>query len=64
MEDCENYRPKVVNICEVFEEFLYERGIYIPNKEREGDEDEACIYGSDWDDILERIDDLINHCED
>lgn len=64
MEDCEIYSSKVVNICEAFEEFLYERGIYIPNEAREGHEDEACIYGSDWDAILERIDKLINYCGD
>lgn len=45
----------VIRICEEFEDFLHERSIMIPNEDRDGEPDEASIYGSDWDDILERV---------
>lgn len=50
----------VIRICEEFEDFLYERSIMIPNEDRNGEPDEASIYGSDWDDILERVEKIIN----
>ena len=49
----------VINVCEAFDDFLYERGIMIPNDDREGDPDEAAIYGSDWDDIMNRVKKLL-----
>ena len=35
---------------------LQENGI----EDRDGEPDEASIYGSDWDDILERVEKIIN----
>ena len=49
----------VINVCEVFDDFLDERGIMIPSDDREGDPDEAAIYGSDWDDIMNRVKKLL-----
>ena len=34
-------------IIDEFEELLAGRGIMIPSKDREGGEDEACIYGTE-----------------
>ena len=36
-------------IIDVFEDFLEERGIVIENEEKDGDDSEAIIYGSDYD---------------
>lgn len=48
-------------IVDLFEELLVEYNIYIPNDEREGDEDEACIYGSDYYALEDQITELL--CE-
>ena len=51
-------------ICECFEDLLDEHDIRIPNEDREGDEDEACIYGSDWDYLLDRVGGYLNKFHD
>lgn len=52
-------------IVDIFEDFLEEKGIEIPNDEHEGDEGEAIIYGNDFDLLMERITETIKHlCED
>ncbi len=43
------------NIIDVFEDFLEEKGINIPNDEHQGDSGEAIIYGSDFDDLMAKI---------
>ena len=48
-------------IVDFFEELLAEKNIYIPNNEREGDEDEACIYGDDYYILEDQITELL--CE-
>ena len=35
-------------IIDIFEDFLGERGVTLPNDEREQDEDAAIIYGTDY----------------
>lgn len=47
-------------IIDVFEDFLDEKGIAIENEEREGDEDESIIYGSDYDEIADGIREIIS----
>lgn len=41
-------RPFANKICDLFEDLLDEHNIDIPNDEREGDEEEAHLYGSDY----------------
>lgn len=40
------------NLIDIFEEFLDEHDINIPDEEREGNEGEARIYGNTYDDLL------------
>ena len=47
-------------IISTFENFLDEKGLCIPNIEKTGDEDEAIIYGSDYDRILEDVSVIID----
>ena len=43
-------------IIDIFEDFLEERGIELPNEEREQDPDNAAIiYGSDYDQLQEEL---------
>ena len=44
---------------EVFEEFLEERGIDVPNDEKDGDPDASTIYGSDYGELSDRIESLL-----
>ena len=46
--DAISIREHAAQICDVFEELLAEHGIVIPNDEREGEEDEACLFGDDY----------------
>lgn len=48
-------------IVDLFEDLLAEYNIYIPNDEREGEEDEACIYGDDYYALEDQITELL--CE-
>ena len=47
-------------IVDVFEDFLEEKGITIANEEKEGDDDDAIIYGSDYDEIADGIKEIIS----
>ena len=42
-------------IADCLEDELDREGIFVPNDEREGDEGEACLYGSDYDELLTGI---------
>jgi len=55
----ETERMIAVEIMDVFEEFLTERGVQIPSIDREGLYDEACIYGSEYYGIEDRITDTL-----
>jgi hypothetical protein len=41
-------RQLAISICDEFEELLDEKGIMIPSSDREGREEEACLYGSEY----------------
>jgi hypothetical protein len=48
-------------IIDIFEDFLEERGVTLPNDEREQDEDAAIIYGTDYSQLqTELIDTMRN----
>ena len=44
-------------IMDVFEEILAENNIYIPNEDRTGAEEEACVYGETYYKIESRVED-------
>ena len=49
-----------INILDKFEEFLEENNIVIPSEDCEGNEDEACIYGTKYYDLEDSIIDILN----
>ena len=49
------------DIIQVFENVLANHNIVIPDEDREGNEDEACIYGKTYYDIEEKIKNIINN---
>lgn len=53
-------RGIAILILDLFEEMLSDKNIMIPDDDREGGEDEACLYGSTYYDLEDRITDLIN----
>lgn len=42
-------------IIDIFEDFLEDKGINIPNEDRDQDEDGAIIYGEDYDVLRSQI---------
>ena len=61
----DEYRLKVrliaAEICEEFEDFLDENGhIMIPDDDREGDEGEALLYGSTYDEVESNVQERIS----
>lgn len=50
-------------IIDEFEELLYVNDIKIPNSNREGNEDEACIYGDDYYNLEESIIEILERNE-
>ena len=52
-------KPFAERLIDTVDEFLSEKGVTIENPEKEGDETEAVIYGSDYDDVEERILDVL-----
>ncbi len=50
--------PYKADIIEIFEEFLEERGIDVPNPEK-AEDDEACsiVYGSDFAELMDMLTD-------
>ena len=58
----QNQREIINSIIEIFEDFLEERGITIPNEEKEEDPDASNIYGSDYGDLSDDIENLLINC--
>ena len=54
-------REIAINILDKFEEFLEENNIVISSKEREGNKDEACIYGTKYYDLEDSIINILNN---
>lgn len=48
------------NILDDVEHLLSERGVVIPSEDREGNEDEACLFGDAYYDLEDNILDTIN----
>lgn len=51
----DNYSEFIGQIIDVFEDFLEEKNIYIPNNEQDDEDTAACIYGSDYFFLKEKI---------
>lgn len=49
----------VHKILDIFEDFLEDKGVWIENEDREGDEGEAILCGMDYDRLYEEIKALI-----
>ena len=57
----EKNRELAIKIIDEFENLLAEKNIKIPNNEREGNMDEACIYGSDYYTLEDNILEILNN---
>lgn len=44
-----------IGILDLFEDYFYERDIYIPDVDRRSDDNEACIFGSVYGDLEDTI---------
>ena len=54
-------RELAISIIEKFEELLNKHSIKLPNEERQGDKNEASIYGKDYFDLEDEITELLNN---
>ena len=52
-------RGIAIMILDMFEDMLADKGIVIPDEDREGDEDEACLYGSTYYELEDQITELL-----
>ena len=52
-------RELAIDIIELFEDILEAKGITIPSKDREGKEEEARIYGSEYYELEDQITELL-----
>ena len=53
-------RPYAIAILDLFEDLLDEYGIDIPDPDREGDEEEAHLYGGTYYDLEDAVTDLLH----
>lgn len=56
MKDTKEY---AITIIDIFEDLLNKHDIAIPDKFREGNEDEASIYGETFDELLNDIETIV-----
>lgn len=54
-----NVRQTSHEICDIFENLLYKHNIMIPDEDREGEEGEACIYGSTYSDLEDQVTEIL-----
>ena len=59
----EKTRELAIEILEEFEDLLAEHNIIIPDGDREGDDEEACIYGSTYYTLEDKMTELIKNSE-
>ena len=52
-------RGIAIMILDIFEGMLEEKGIMIPDEDREGDEGEACLYGSTYYELEDAVTELL-----
>ena len=54
-------RELAIQIIERFETLLEEKGIKIPSKDREGNDTESCIYGTEYYRLEDEITEILDH---
>lgn len=47
------------DICSIFEDLLADYDIYIPSEDREGEEGEACLYGTEYSAIEDGVTEIL-----
>lgn len=52
-------RGIAIMILDIFEGMLDDKGIIVPDEDREGDEDEACLYGTTYYELEDEITELL-----
>lgn len=57
----EKNRKIAIKIINEFENILAENNIRIPDKDRKGNEDEACIYGTTYYNLEDTILEILNN---
>ena len=52
-------RGIAIMILDIFEGMLADKGIIIPDEDREGEEDEGCLYGTTYYELEDQITELL-----
>lgn len=55
----DNYK-KEHQIVDLFEELLDKHGIYVPDEDREGGEEEACLYGTTYYNLVDQVKEILD----
>ena len=59
-KDNEVYPRSVADsIVDVFEDVLDKNHIYIPDNTRKGNDDESCLYGDTYFDVLDKVETIV-----
>lgn len=59
-----NAREWVAAICDAVEDMLSEYDIKIPDEERNGEENEACLYGRSYDIVADSVQNILQQLVD
>lgn len=59
-----NAREWVAAICDTVEDMLSEYDIKIPDEERNGEENEACLYGCSYDIVADSVQNILQQLVD
>ena len=59
-----NAREWVAAICDTVEDMLSEYDVKIPDEERNGEENEACLYGRSYDIVADSVQNILQQLVD
>lgn len=59
-----NAREWIAAICDAVEDILSEYDIKIPDEERNGEENEACLYGRSYDIVADSVQNILQQLVD
>lgn len=59
MDSVISARNVAAEVVEEFERVLDKHNIYIPSEDRKGDDGEACLYGCEYSDVLDAVEEII-----
>lgn len=54
-----NAREWIAAICDAVEDMLSEYGIQIPDEDRNGEENDACLYGRSYDLVADSVQNIL-----